>query len=312
MTNEPLGDRDTRRGDRGAAESIKRRLRDTLRARGQDVQLGLQRYAIERFLYRLGNSRQRERFVLKGATMFALWGTVYRPTRDIDFTGYGSSDHADVLQALREICTQPDVVEVLTFDAATLRLENTRDDEQYGGVRVAVDAVLGGARTPVKIDIGFGNDIVPGAEEAEYRTLLGDPPPRIRVYPPEAVVAEKLNAMVKLGERNSRLKNFHDLYVMAGAFAFDGATLVQSVRATFARRRTPLSLDVPLARGAAFFADAARQAQWRAHVNRSALPSAPGDFQVVGEQLQRFLRPLWDGAVADTMTTRWTPAEGWR
>jgi predicted nucleotidyltransferase component of viral defense system len=288
MTDEPADDRDTRRGDRGAAASI------------------------ERFLYRLSTSPHRERFVLKGPTMFALWGTVYRPTRDLDFTGSGSSDHDEVLRVLREICVQPDAVEALTFNAETLRLEDIRDDEEYGGVRVVVDAVLGGARIPVKIDIGFGNDIVPAAEEAEYRTRLGDPAPRIRVYPPEAVVAEKLNAMVKRAVRDSRYKDLYDLYVMAGEFSFDGGTLVRSARATFTRRRTPLSPDVPPALGAAFLADDARQAQWRAYVNRAALPSAPAGFPVVGEQRQRFLRPLWDGAVADTMTTRWTTAEGWR
>jgi hypothetical protein len=67
----------------GRAESIRQRLRNALRSRGEDVTLGLQRYAVERFLYRLGQSQHRKRFVLKGATLFAIWGTAYRPTRDI-------------------------------------------------------------------------------------------------------------------------------------------------------------------------------------------------------------------------------------
>src|SRR5487761_2246997 len=99
----------------GRAESIRQRLRNELRARGEDVTLGLQRYAVERFLYRLGQSQHRQRFVLKGATLFAIWGTTYRPTRDIDFTGYGSAEQADVIRDFRQICDTPDAVDGLVF-----------------------------------------------------------------------------------------------------------------------------------------------------------------------------------------------------
>jgi hypothetical protein len=77
---------------RDRAESIRQRLRNRVRERGEDVQLALQRYAAERFLYRLGVSRHRERFVLKGAMLFTLWGSaLYRSTRDLDFTGYNGA-----------------------------------------------------------------------------------------------------------------------------------------------------------------------------------------------------------------------------
>jgi hypothetical protein len=67
------------RGEKDPAESIRHRLRDVIRERGEDVQFGLQRYAAERFLYRLGRSPHRARFVLKGAMLFALWTrSVYR------------------------------------------------------------------------------------------------------------------------------------------------------------------------------------------------------------------------------------------
>src|SRR5438093_11555601 len=91
--------------DLDCAESIRHRLRNRLRERGEDVQFGLQRYARERFLYRLGESRHRASFVLKGATLFALWGGgTYRATRDLDFTIYGSSDPGQILAIFREVC----------------------------------------------------------------------------------------------------------------------------------------------------------------------------------------------------------------
>ncbi len=286
----------------GRAESIRQRLRNELRARGEDVTLGLPRYAVERFLYRLGRSRHRERFVLKGATLFAIWGTAYRPTRDVDFTGYGSPDAQDVITAFREICNTPDDVDQLVFDTDSITAEPIRDGSEYDGLRIRIRARLGASDIPIQADVGFGNAIVPGPEEQEYRTILGDPPPRILAYPPESVVAEKLHAMVMLGERNSRYKDFYDLYAMAGAFHFERPTLVQAVRATFERRSTPVEAALPAALAAPFYAKEARAAQWRAYVDRNHLTEAPADFGRVGDRLTAFLQPVWADVASGTAT----------
>jgi predicted nucleotidyltransferase component of viral defense system len=201
-------------GSDGRAESTRRRIANELRSRGEDPSVGLQRYAVERFLYRLGRSNHRERFVLKGATLFAIWGTAYRPTRDIDFTGYGSSNAQDVIDAVREICNTADDVDPIAFDTDTITAEPIRDQSEYDGLRIRIRTRLGNSNILLQVDVGFGNAIVPGPEEREYRTILGDPPPRILVYPPESVVAEKLHATVILGERNSRYKDFYDLYIV--------------------------------------------------------------------------------------------------
>lgn len=296
----------------GRAESIRQLLRNELRARGEDVTLGLSRYAVERFLYRLGRSRHRERFILKGATLFAIWGTVYRPTRDIDFTGYGSSEHADVVRDFREICDTPDEVDGLIFDTASVSAAPIRDGSDYAGFRVRIRASVGGSDIAVQIDVGFGNAIVPGPEETEVRTMLGDPTPRILAYPREAVVAEKLNAMVTLGERNSRYKDFYDLHVMANAFDFDKDTLVRAVHATFERRSTPIDAALPPALTAPFYASADRITQWRAYVTRNGLHGAPTDFQQIGDLLTRFLQPVWQrlGAEAE-LASDWPPGGPW-
>ena len=297
---------------KGPAESIRHRLRNALRAGGEDVTLGLQRYAVERFLYRLGRSRHRERFVLKGATLFAIWGTAYRPTRDIDFTGYGSAEPADVINAFREICGTEDAVDTLAFDTEGITAEPIRDGSEYAGLRLRIRAKLGGSEIPIQVDVGFGNAIVPGPEEKEFRTLLGDPPPRILTYPPESVVAEKLNAMVTLGERNSRFKDFYDIHTMAAAFTFERGTLAAAARATFERRATPVPADLPVALTAAFYASEARLAQWRVYVNRNGLTGAPGDFPQVGELIASFLQPIWsDMQVTETRSGSWSPGGPW-
>ena len=297
----------------GRAESIRQRLRNELRSRGEDVTLGLSRYAVERFLYRLGRSIHRERFVLKGAMMFAIWGTSYRPTRDVDFTGYGSSDPQDVIAAFHEICNTPDDVDQLVFDTATIRAEPIRDGSEYDGLRLRIRARLGESDIPIQVDVGFGNAIVPGPEEQEYRTILGDPPPRILAYPPESVVAEKAHAMVILGQRNSRFKDFYDIYAMASAFRFERTTLVHAVKATFERRRTPVHAELPEPLAAPFYSDDSRASQWRAYVSRNGLSDPPADFTQVGDRIVAFLQPLWADLGAGSATAgHWQDGGPWR
>lgn len=298
---------------RNLAASIHRRLLNGARERGEDPHFILQRYAAERFLYRLGISPHRGQLVLKGAMLFALWGgSVYRPTRDLDFTGYGSDEIEVVLGRIREICsvTAPD--DGMTFDATTLRAEPIREEAEYGGFRVLFEARLGTAQVRMQVDVGFGNAIEPPAKDSDYPTLLDAPAPHIRAYPQEAVVAEKLHAMVVLGERNSRYKDFYDLQVLARQFPFDGATLAGSIAATFKRRHTSIDAELPAALVPRFYADGPRAEQWRAYLTRNALPGASADFGAVGEVLQEFLGPPWAALVAQTpFSGNWRPNGPW-
>jgi hypothetical protein len=251
--------------------------------------------------------------VLKGATLFAIWGTAYRPTRDIDFTGYGSANEKDVIRDFREICATADEVDPLVFDQDSIAAEPIRDESEYDGFRIRLKALLGNSGIPVQIDVGFANAIVPGPEEVEYRTILGDPPPRILAYPRESVVAEKLHAMVILGERNSRYKDFYDLHAMANAFSFDKDTLVRAVCATFERRRTPLAAAFPAPLATPFYSNGDRLIQWRAYVARNSLTGVPTDFQAVGDLLTRFLQPVWERLLADgPHPGDWQPGGPWR
>ena len=293
--------------------SVHARLLSRSRETGEDFQFLLQRYGAERFLYRLGRSRHRERFVLKGAMLFPLWGgSIYRATRDLDFTGYGSSETGNVLDSIREVCAVPVEDDGLLFDAATLRAEPIRDDTEYQGLRVLFLSSLGRARIDMQIDIGFGNAIEPAAKDVEYPTLLDAPAPNIRAYPHEAVVAEKFETMVKRGERNSRMKDFYDLYVLAQQFRFDGESLTRAIAATFERRRTPIEAALPAALTPRFYSDEARAAQWRTYLTRNGLPGAPADFTMVGELVSSFLAPIWSALSAERiLMDKWNPSGPW-
>jgi len=126
-------------------------------------------------------------------------------------------------------------------------------------------------------------------------------------------VAEKTHAMVILGQRNSRFKDFYDIYAMAGAFHFERTTLVQAVKATFDRRRTPVQAELPEALAAPFYADESRASQWRAYVNRNGLSDAPADFAQVGDRIVTFLRPLWADLGSESATAGdWQNGGPWR
>ena len=141
--------------------------------------------------------------------LLALWGeAIYRPTRDLDFTGYGSSFPDDIRSAIRDICSVPVTDDGIVFNYEALTIGPIRGQDEYDGLRARFDATLDGARIRMRIDIGFGNAIQPPPIDARYPVLLDSPHPRIRVYPREAVVAEKLHAMVTHGELNSRYKDF--------------------------------------------------------------------------------------------------------
>lgn len=295
------------------AESIRQRLRNRVRGRGEDAQFALQRYAAERFLYRLGASAHRERFVLKGAMLYGLWGTaMYRPTRDLDFTAYGSSEREAVLACFADICRVPGIDDGFDFDAATLTAEEIREEAHYDGIRVRLLAWLGASRTAMQIDVGFGNAIHPGALDVEYPTLLGDPAPRIRAYPTEAVIAEKFEAMVKLGEVNSRIKDFYDVHVLASGFAFDGEQLSTSIATTFEHRRTAIAGGLPVALTPSFYERATQATRWRTYCARNRLPGAPTDFVAVGETLRGFLGPVWSALTENSpFVSVWPPGGPW-
>ena len=194
---------------RNVPASVLARLRNVAVERGTDFQVILSRYVLERLLYRLSISPHRDRFILKGALLFPLWlAEAFRPTRDLDLLGFGDPRPEELAKVFRELMSIEALEDGVAFDLGRLQAEPIRDTAAYDGVRARTEARLGTARIPVRIDIGFGDVIVPQPDETEYPVLLDGPAPRLRVYPKEAVVAEKFEAIVALGADNSRIKDF--------------------------------------------------------------------------------------------------------
>lgn len=272
----------------GLAASIHARLLNRAKARGEDFNLILTRYALERFLYRLSTVPAREAYWLKGAMLFDLWFDVpHRPTRDADFLGFGPMDVDALSGTIHEICAIV-VDDGMAYDPGSITVEEIREDARYGGLRVRLLGHLGNARCTVQLDVGYGDAVTPGPEEAVYPTLLDDqPPPRLRVYPRAAVVAEKLEAVVSLGMANSRMKDFFDLRALAREGALDARLLGDAIAATFQRRGTAVPDEVPLGLSDEFAYDAVKRAQWKAFLGRNRL-EAPALEDVI-EEVRRFV-----------------------
>lgn len=294
------------------AASVRQRLLNLATERKEDFGLILSRYGLERFLYRLSVSPHRDSFVLKGALLLRVWtGETYRPTRDLDLLGKGMSNPA-YQKVFSEVCSQDVEDDGLSFPSETIRLERIRDEEAYEGIRVRLEARLGNVRIPLQIDVGFGDAIVPGPEELEFPTFLKAPAPKLKAYPKESVVAEKFEAIVKLGMANSRMKDFYDLWVLAQRFAFENTTLATAIQATFETRRTSLPSSLPLAFSADFWQSPNKQTQWKAFLRKSGL-NANSSLEETIRILREFMMPVVDGiSKGGTRKKIWRPGGQWK
>ena len=299
---------------RDVAASVRQRLLNKARADGTDYNQLLIRYAIERLLYRLSVSPHRRAFVLKGAMLFAVWrGSPHRPTQDLDLLGFGERSGTRLVDLFRELCTLPVEHDGLRFDPASVAADEIRTTDEYGGIRVTLAASMGSAALRVQVDVGFGDAMTPAALDAEYPALLdGLPRATLRTYPRATVVAEKLEAIAKLGMLNSRLKDYYDLHYLAQAFEFDGPTLGAAIAATFARRGTPIPTGLPPGLTDAFAADAAKRRQWQAFRLRLGDRRSPESLMAVVDELAVFLGPPLAGAVTTASPTIWSPGGPWK
>ncbi len=292
--------------------SVRARLLRLARARGEDFQLLLTRYANERLLYRLATSPHGSRFVLKGAALFTIWtGKPHRATRDVDLLGFGDPSVDHVRSVFAEVLALDVGDDGVRFDTRALDVGLIREEQEYGGVRVVLVAHLDSARVRLQIDVGFGDVITPEALAVEFPPLLEFPAPRLRAYPRETVVAEKLEAMVHLGLANSRMKDFYDLVVLSRMFEFDGELLVRAIRATFERRKTPLPSGLPIALTRAFTADAMKTTQWVAFMKKSGAGDVSDLSSAVAAIVTFAEGPLAAAARSAPFANHWPPGGPW-
>jgi hypothetical protein len=294
--------------------SIRAKLLNYAKTNGEDFNRTLIRYGIERFLFRLSQHASHGRFILKGAMLFITWPEgVYRPTGDLDLLASGSPDPASVKVVIAEICAISEPGDALIFDSESIVVDAMREDEKYQGVRISMIARLDNVKIHLQIDVGFGDAVHPQPKKITFPCLLsGMLVPEILAYPPETVVAEKFEAMVRFGEADGRLKDFNDIWAIMTTFEFDMPTLVQALSGTFKRRETELPSEIPFALTAAFGELAEKQKMWDAFLKRNPPAVPPPTLDELLKDLRRFIGPVLNAAAAPgNARGTWDPTRGW-
>lgn len=228
------------------AMSLKAKIRNIAKQKNIPAQVILQNYMFERLLVRLAASAYKEKFVLKGGMLVAaIVGLDNRATMDLDTTLKNLPLTPEAIRtALEEICAVPSDDEV-TFELGTI--SPIREDDIYGGYRVALTAKFETLLTPLSIDVSTGDAITPHAVPYQFAEIFDEEKSyELWAYNIETVMAEKVETILRRSVFNTRPRDFYDAYILASTQKFNKDVFTQALRATAAHRGTTEQIaDVP-------------------------------------------------------------------
>lgn len=294
--------------------SVRARLLNLAKERKEDFALVLERYGLERTLFRLSNSSHANRFILKGGLLISLWAEdTYRPTRDADMLAYGDATPEVLVGIFQELCSMDSEPDGLVFDPSTITIEPIKEDQEYGGVRLLMAAKLEQAQVRVQFDIGVGDAVCPAPQVVEYPVMLPElSNPKLKIYPKETVVAEKFETIVRRGLDNSRMKDYYDLWFLQQRFDFDGATLAQALKATFDRRQRVCAPELPVGLSNEFCSEPTKLKQWDAFLRRNPMKLPKNSLAEVVTRIAAFIMPIYEACATEKeFSGTWECGKGW-
>ncbi|MEO1513746.1 MAG: nucleotidyl transferase AbiEii/AbiGii toxin family protein [Bacteroidota bacterium] len=271
-------------------ESIKAKLKNYSRKNNKVHQNTLTKFFQERSLYRLSISNYKHNFLLKGGALaYTIGGDDSRHTKDIDFLiSKLQAEQENLRTVFEDICETTSNDGVL-FKSKNIKVETIQKEGNYSGTRIKVEAKLGKISQQVQVDIGVGDYVTPGPQEIEFPTILKElPSPMMLAYSIETLISEKFHAMIDLGEFNSRMKDFYDVYTLIEKC--DKKILGTAIKNTFKRRKATIIPNHPVFQ-AEFFTDERRAKQWFNFLQRNGLQKIP--FTDVREKLMDYLYPIY-------------------
>ena len=290
------------------AASVLARLKNKAKESGRSYQLCLQLFCQEEFLRRLEKSRYAENFVLKGGLfIYSLTDFDSRVTVDVDFLLQRIPNTPEQLRSvLEEIAAISTGNDFITFEIKDV--EPIAVAKKYAGIGASVVAHIKNTRTPFGIDFGVGDVIVPHQEKRKIPTQLsGFDAPMVNTYSIETTVAEKTDAILSLMEFSSRMKDYYDIYYLANKFDFNGATLTDALKKTFANRNLNFTIE-QFEQMLEFGSDEAMQKKWTAFVRK--IDTSTDDFGVVLKTIKAFLKePFVDSIEKKDNIKKWFAAD---
>lgn len=300
-----------RKEPRNIVASVLARLRENAKSTGAPFQQVLQQYAIERFLYRVSKSKHAHGVVLKGALLLKTIGIPRaRPTMDIDMLRKGKADQASLIALVKDCATLDVEADGLSFLPDSVVAEEITKDSEYKGTRILMDARMDKVRLRIQIDFGVGDVMVPGPRMIEYPAFLASDTIQLLAYPVESAIAEKLQAMVALGNANSRMKDFYDVWMCSQHLDFEADALLNAIGATFKNRETPVSAEEFEALKTSFVEQ--HRVQWNAFVKKIGEDKLVDALGNVVEDLKVFATPLLSSlARGDKVADQWKGGKGW-
>jgi hypothetical protein len=270
--------------------SVKAQLQNKAKETNRPFAEVLQYYGMERFLYRFSKSKCADKFILKGALLFAVWQIPERRTTlDIDFLAQLNNQLTIIETVIKDVCNVSVDPDGLKFDSQTVKGRTIKEGADYEGVRVKLSGFLDRARIPMQIDVGFGDIVYPKIEAIDYPVILDFPKPHLNGYPQESVISEKFEAMIKLGLLNSRMKDFYDIWLIMRNFEFEGAILVEAIQNTFNHRKTDIPKNKPLFDDEIYDEKSDRQTLWSAFLKKEDIQHAPDTLSVIAKKIENFL-----------------------
>jgi hypothetical protein len=275
-------------------------LKNQAQRTGRTTQELLQLYVLEGFLARLAASRASDNFVLKGGVLLAAFNT-RRATKDVDLAGRDLDNSTDaVLELIQSVLGDNHLDDGIQFFPETATADVIRDEDQYSGVRVHIDARLASARLPFHVDVNVGDPIWPEPTLVDIPRLRGGDPIGIAGYPLHMVHAEKIVTAVQRGIANTRWRDFGDIYTLAGRHPINGTDLQRAIQVVARGRGATLAPLSDVLEGYAAFA----QTRWAAWRRRNTSQHLPEQFAEVLEGVLRFAeRPLG----LDAADLEWDP-----
>lgn len=247
-------------------------LQNQARRTGRPTQELLQLYVLEGFLARLSVSDVHEDFVLKGGVPLAAFDS-RRPTKDVDLAGLEvANDTETVLELVRSVLVvEPPAEDGIEFIAGTATAEVIREEENYSGVRVHIEALLASANLPFHVDVNVGDPIWPSPTTVALPRLRGGEPIELPGYPMHMVHAEKIVTAVQRGTANTRWRDFGDIWSLSRQHPINADDLTQAIDEVARHRSATIR---PLADVLGGFAELgqARWLHWRRRSNSDHLP----------------------------------------